>query len=194
MRLLAYHGTINYFADLILTTKHYKITERDDHWLGKGIYFFENDKEEAFWWAGNTKRKNKNRGFSYEELKQTVLINNIVVQRNKFYDDTTTTNQKDLEKFIDDNKKVLNQLTLRFENKEINEVHVKNIIRGNLIFAFCKMNNYEVAKCTFLKPDKLRNKIFSERENLGFVNVTNQICVYDNKAIDFSSIYKEVLK
>ena len=194
VRLLADHGTINCFADSVLSTKNYLISEREDHWLGKGIYFFENDKEEAFWWASNTKRKNRNKGFSDEELKQTVLINNILVERDKFYDDTTTTNQKFLESFIDENKELLDHLTVKFENNNINDDNVQNIIRGNLIFAFCKINNYDVAKCTFLKPRKLSDKIFSERERLGFVNITNQICVYNKEVIDFSSIYKEVLK
>lgn len=52
---IGFHGTISHFADLILLDKEYKFDNRDDHWLGNGDYFFENDKDEATWWAKNTK-------------------------------------------------------------------------------------------------------------------------------------------
>lgn len=195
--LLGYHGTINYFAELIVSQKEYKCNPRSDHWLGEGIYFFENDKAEAEWWAGNTKTKSQNK-FTHDQLKKVVLINEIFVDREKLYDDITTTDQKKLEDFIKSNKPIIEKLKKDFniegisKNDEIEKA--MNILRGNLIYTFCKMNDYKVAKAVFTKPQYLVNRTFPERQNLNFSNISNQICVYDTNNISFNNITKEVLE
>ena len=61
--LKGYHGTCSYAIKSIesrgldpAATRY-----RSDHWLGQGVYFFE-DVSRAMWWAENTSRQNKNRG------------------------------------------------------------------------------------------------------------------------------------
>ncbi|WP_226956021.1 MULTISPECIES: hypothetical protein [Staphylococcus] len=191
--ILGFHGTINYFANLILQDAKYKVDDRDNHWLGNGVYFFENDKDEAMWWANNTKVKYCNH-YENEELKKTVLINEIKVDRDKLYDDSTTTDQNFLEKFIDENEDIVNGLSIKFKDKSLDKQKISKIIRGNIIFAFCKMNSYQVAKCAFPKPKNVSKRNYSNRTNLGFTNVSTQICVYDNRTIDFSTVTKEVLE
>ncbi len=196
VNLLAYHGTIQTFADSIISSKKYIIKNRDNHWMGDGIYFFENDLDEAKWWAGNTKKLNKNKGLTKEQLYRTVLTNNITVCRDKFYDDCTTTDQKKLEDFINSNSQVIEKLVLN--NNKINKTkkyeNIEKIIRGNIIYSFCLINQYDVAKCTFEKPNSVSVSQFSQRLTYGFQNSAIQLCVYNNKVIDFTSIKKEVFK
>lgn len=160
--------------------------------MGNGIYFFENDLDEAKWWADNTKKLNENKGFTEEELYRTVLTNNITVNRYKFYDDCTTTDQKKLEDFINSNRRVIEKLVLKTKSK--NYLNIEKIIRGNIIYSFCMINGYDVAKCSFEKPNSVSVSQFSQRLAYGFQNSAIQLCVYNNKVIDFNSIKKEVFK
>lgn len=191
--ILGFHGTISHFADLILLDKEYKFDNRDDHWLGNGVYFFENDKDEATWWAKNTKNKYY-KNYGRKKLKKSVLINEIKVDRDKLYDDSTTTDQNFLEKFIDENKDIVNRLSKKFNDTSLDEEKISKTIRGNIIFAFCTINDYQVAKCAFPKPKIVSESKYFNRINLGFTNVSTQICVYDNSTIDFSTVIKEVLE
>ncbi|HJF39948.1 hypothetical protein [Thomasclavelia spiroformis] len=41
MQLVGYHGTLKENANNIIRTKKYEYDETRKHWLGDGIYFFE---------------------------------------------------------------------------------------------------------------------------------------------------------
>ncbi len=63
VNLLGYHGTSSNSKESIdkngldpSLTKH-----RDDHWLGQGVYFFE-EFDQAMWWAEDISTKSWNRG------------------------------------------------------------------------------------------------------------------------------------
>ena len=56
-RYTCYHGTIQKFADNIKNTKKFKIENRNNHWLGNGVYFFVNNFFEAEWWSKQAKKK-----------------------------------------------------------------------------------------------------------------------------------------
>ena len=45
-----YHGTIQPYADSILSSKKFEISSKPNEWLGYGVYFFLHY-EEADWWA-----------------------------------------------------------------------------------------------------------------------------------------------
>lgn len=50
--ILCYHGTSLANAEIIKSSKAYKFgSRRDDHWLGFGVYFFEEDIEQAKLWG-----------------------------------------------------------------------------------------------------------------------------------------------
>lgn len=59
MRVAGYHGTCSKYRDSIekdgLDPK--KSKNRSDHWLGQGVYFFD-DHEKAKWWASGISSKN----------------------------------------------------------------------------------------------------------------------------------------
>lgn len=61
--MTGYHGTC---SSAISSIKKYgldpdKVKYRDDHWLGQGVYFFE-DWNKAMWWAGDIAGKSWNQG------------------------------------------------------------------------------------------------------------------------------------
>lgn len=55
---IAYHGTIEPFADNILAEQQFYISSKPNEWLGYGIYFFPN-LSHADWWAGVQSRRHK---------------------------------------------------------------------------------------------------------------------------------------
>lgn len=63
MKELVYHGTCSKYHDSIETEGFDpdKSKYRDDHWLGQGIYFFD-DYEKSLWWAKTTSSQNNNCG------------------------------------------------------------------------------------------------------------------------------------
>lgn len=46
-----YHGTSIKKADKIISENKMHYNPKPDHWLGNGIYFFENDYDAAKWWS-----------------------------------------------------------------------------------------------------------------------------------------------
>ena len=63
MKELGYHGTCSKYQYSIETEGFDpdKSKHRDDHWLGQGIYFFD-DYEKSLWWAKTTSSQNNNCG------------------------------------------------------------------------------------------------------------------------------------
>lgn len=59
IELIGYHGTFEECSTKILDDG-FTHSERKDHWLGQGIYFFD-DSDFATWWAFAKKRKKKKR-------------------------------------------------------------------------------------------------------------------------------------
>lgn len=71
--LTGYYGTC---SNSIESIERYgmdpdRVKYREDHWLGQGVYFFENW-DKAMWWAEDISRKEKNRG-SFPIIYQTDL-------------------------------------------------------------------------------------------------------------------------
>ncbi|PRR70705.1 hypothetical protein [Neomoorella humiferrea] len=48
---IGFHGTSKASADMILLDKRFLPSNREDEWLGKGIYFFEDDPDQAIDWC-----------------------------------------------------------------------------------------------------------------------------------------------
>lgn len=63
MRELGYHGTCTKYRNSIEQGGFdpAKCKYRNDHWLGQGVYFFD-DYEKARWWASNSSSQNGNCG------------------------------------------------------------------------------------------------------------------------------------
>jgi hypothetical protein len=48
---IGFHGTSKASADMILLDKRFLPSNREDEWLGRGIYFFEDDPDQAIDWC-----------------------------------------------------------------------------------------------------------------------------------------------
>lgn len=49
--LLLFHGTNDIYSKIILGQGFIIVKNRDDHWLGNGVYFFREDEDQALTWA-----------------------------------------------------------------------------------------------------------------------------------------------
>jgi hypothetical protein len=54
--VIAFHGTTEETADRLVCGEPFKISESDDDWFGKGVYFWEYAPKQAWWWARKFKR------------------------------------------------------------------------------------------------------------------------------------------
>jgi hypothetical protein len=100
--IIGYHGTEIRNVDKILRSEFVSI-ERPDHWLGQGIYFYE-DLSLAKWWA--------------EKKFKRVYSQAAVVQVEILVDDSNLLNldSKDgMDKFFREIKKILHKSTISFK-------------------------------------------------------------------------------
>jgi hypothetical protein len=55
--VIAYHGTSADVAEQLVDGASFEPSDNDDDWFGKGIYFWEYAPKQAWWWAGQFKKK-----------------------------------------------------------------------------------------------------------------------------------------
>lgn len=86
--IIGFHGTKLRFADSIISD-NFKIAEiksTDNHWLGHGVYFYE-DYELAEWWAESKAKTHRKKYGSDDEasvIKARIIVNNIIDLDNPF--------------------------------------------------------------------------------------------------------------
>lgn len=49
--VIGYHGTTADAADRLVSGEDFDLSDEDDEWFGKGIYFWEHAFQQAWWWA-----------------------------------------------------------------------------------------------------------------------------------------------
>ncbi len=57
--ITCHHGTSRENSQQILKCNYFRLSDHEDDWLGKGIYFFENSIWYAAWWAREIKKYHK---------------------------------------------------------------------------------------------------------------------------------------
>ncbi|MCD2348487.1 hypothetical protein [Clostridium guangxiense] len=158
-KFIGYHGTDYNGEKCIIRSRHFNLSNRDDEWLGSGIYFFidENQNEavsNALKWAINFK------GFKF----YTVLQCNISIEKNRLIDFNNDETWRSL--FHDYRKEVIKDIKSRgikiqtskhkFDCKIINEICEKfNILAVKQQRYISKLENSdlpmsEVPNCTIL--------------------------------------------
>lgn len=75
LNLSGYHGTCSKFRNSIESNglDPDKVKTRIDHWLGQGVYYFE-DYDQAMWWANDTAGKPYNSGSYALIYKSTIEV------------------------------------------------------------------------------------------------------------------------
>lgn len=178
MQLVGYHGTLKENANNIIRTKKYEYDETRKHWLGDGIYFFE-DAFFAFRWANDMSKKNK---------KDPAVLKNILNLDSSRYLDLTDAKNKD--DFRNDFIKFLNDLKNEKFSFGDSNTSEKEILC--LYYNFIKVDKgYDVIKNNFIKknPSFAKKKICNMSINLnndlftGLNYVEVQICATNNSVI-----------
>lgn len=178
--ILCYHGTSLEYAESINFTKTYQFgSRRDDHWLGFGVYFFEEDLEQAKMWA-------KSR-YKYETTatletiirsKRNLILNlnsRIGIQKLETYL-TTLEREHKIEIEVDDGLPTKPRLAnLVFSSLSIDEVWV--ITKG-----FSIPSQFDRSKSVSSLSFNHKGKIVE------YTLISPQVCVRNLKAIKQDSI------
>ena len=56
IKFIGFHGTTVKSGENILKTNEYKFSQKEEEWLGKGVYFFEKDKQQAIYFCTKARR------------------------------------------------------------------------------------------------------------------------------------------
>lgn len=176
-----FHGTAESCAIGIVAAQSFNYgTPREDHWLGKGAYFFKEDELQAEYWAKN---KVRNHG-SYRGQKPFVVEVNIKVNESNFLNLDTRKGLEDLDLFLEEFERQGLSITTTDETKpEKVRCYLLSLLPDSLW----------VIQRTF----DVKSKRFDENLQLKEMELNlhgTQICVRDNEAISPNSIELKEIK
>ncbi|MFU0833856.1 MAG: hypothetical protein ACFWUC_13095 [Oscillospiraceae bacterium] len=171
LKFTAYHGTYKSYAVNILRVGFY-ISNQNNDWLGKGVYFFEEDCNNAKKWAYRKWNKEKRPSEKYAVLKSEIEANSQYV-----LDLTDQTQCKYFAKMREEYQK-RNARTFQFNLKD---VELDCLIMNKL----CEKTRIDVAKkLDFIRfPKEVRLKIYSRIPNCVIICVKNRDCCIKNTTI-----------
>ena len=162
-----YHGTKKIYAKLIVNAKNYLISGTFKDWLGKGIYFFQNDLHQAYMLS-----KFRNR-LDHEDISVV-------------YSEICSSQMIDL--LIDDDRMFIEEYARSLKEKIIEE---ENIIgawehkEGYVLDYLYKEEPYDLVRAAYSVPSR------ETPPPLEYATIHIQVCVKNKECINKSSI-KEV--
>lgn len=175
------HGTSFNKAREILTTMEFNDSKNDGHvldclnsrskhyhWLGQGVYFWDNDIDMAIYWA---KKKYKRKKFS-------VLGVPIECDKDRILDLRKGSHRKGMEDLID--LMIIPKLEFDFDSYSTND---KNTFIGFICDVLCKEDRFDLCYNDF--------EIDGKDETL-YTKITPQICVKNKNIIKYDEL--ELLK
>ncbi|APC07798.1 hypothetical protein [Neomoorella thermoacetica] len=127
---IGFHGTSKASADMILLDKRFLPSNREDEWLGKGIYFFENDPEQAIDWCVRARK--------YKEW----AILKTIIEAQEVLD---LTRKREWDMFLS----IIKQLQGKMKQTKYKG---KRLLNGVAINFICQQFPYEVVRAVFLVP------------------------------------------
>lgn len=162
IRLLGYHGTKRYFMNAI---EKNGFEESSKGWLGKGVYFFQEDYDMAIEWA--KKRHN---------TIMTCFIKRYIEVIDENFFDITWPLDKRTKYYFQERERYVKEMESRGYKIEIDS---RKRYEGELVDLICEKKNYLVVRActyTYKKYDEIYdlNSIFSNGV---------EICVKDLKCI-----------
>lgn len=173
---IGYHGTTKENGENILATKEFKVSGTTKDWLGKGVYFFEGDRHQAYMFI-----KFKN-GHSciLTHGKICVLEARISVDDRRVFDLTIYDDQK----FLSDYRKSIEKKIKEEQEKTGRWKHIEGFVIENLCKDFAA--DIDLVRAIYRTPKKFENF-----EDFGFLNAQIQLCVKNVECVSEASI-KEV--
>lgn len=181
---VGYHGTCSRWYNSI--EEHgldpEKVKYREDHWLGQGVYLFE-EYDRALWWANDQSDKPAN-----AEFYPTIYEAKIVAKEEEILD---LDNDAQLDKFYDAileiNKEIEISLSAKypvFKEKQFRAVYFDYYKEKNNISVIIRTFNKPIASYAKTRCKNDLNKIVSLANNLGLGYVEKQICVSTKRCIE----------
>lgn len=155
-KLVGYHGTTKESAENIIKTNTFKISNDDEEWLGKGIYFFEDDILQAKDWCVKAKCYNK-----WTIIRSNIEANTLI----DLVDRKTYTDFETLAKKF--NKRYLK----RSDGK------LRKLINAVVINAMYEIIKFDVIRAIFPIPSS------KAPERCNILPMQVQICVRNSKCI-----------
>ncbi|MGV3043499.1 hypothetical protein [Staphylococcus rostri] len=160
--LLGYHGTTLDNALSIVRNSDFKKSNKDNEWLGHGVYFFELY-EKAEWWVS---KRNK-----------PAIIETKILVPEKYYLDLDKPSEVDklgeFIKFIEESGK---KFTVKGDETQ------KRCAVINLYMQSC---GFKVISATLLSTNKKYKK---QLNSIGFHRSEKQICVHDTQCIVYNEL------
>lgn len=173
----AYHGTLETYASNIIRTQRFEPgSQRYDHWLGQGTYFYREDMEQARIWA-ETKIKN----CLYEEKPSVVEVIMRIIESN-FLNLDTRNGMEYLASFIEKLEKKLEKEGL--EIKPCNDSRSQEKIRC-YIMSFLPDSIWVIQR-TFEINSKYDSAGYFK--SMGLRLMSPQVCVRNHCAIQSDSV------
>lgn len=172
VELTGYHGTNKNNGQMILSTKNFIPSGTFKDWLGRGVYFFEEDKHQAYMFS------------KFKDYPNVLEHNDICVIEAllKFENDNY------INLLCDDDRKFLKEyaekIKEQIENKkeEIGDwEHKEGFV---LDFLYDNDSKYDLVKAAYMVPKKQPDKI------LEYMPMQIQICVKNVSCINKESIHE----
>lgn len=160
--MIGYHGTSKKSANIILRSEFQVSDGRDDHWLGTGIYFFQNICDADSW--------------SKQKFKPAIIECNLEYEECKFLDlDNPDMLSKTMSIWTDiESEYRANNISLSFKSDKHAMCYILNVYK--------KMNGIELIKYTFpnMRTARKNKYIFL---NKGYQYNEVQLCCTNNETI-----------
>lgn len=171
-----YHGTTKENIMKILESEEFIFEPRVDHWLGNGVYFFEDDIDKALWWSEMTVKKLKK---NINE-KGILFIEGYSIKRNKLFNLDSEVDRNQLANFLKNAQSTFN-INLTSKDPEERMIEARAIVI-NLFVEYYKLS---AVKYTFHKDNLKKHRFLS---GLNLNNNETQFCIVDTETINFKDV------
>lgn len=175
-----FHGTTMSSLEKILSERNFTFENRNDHWIGNGVYFFVDDPSKAKWWAKQACKK-ASRSESVIHKQAVIFLEGYSILRSKVIDLDTEYDRIKIRNFI----KYLEGLGTVIKTIGSDEDQKMNQKRCQVIDIFVAYYDIYASKKTFYKEELVKDKEIYEH---GISNNEIQFCIFNQNTIDFDKV------
>lgn len=178
IQFIGYHGTKGDYARRICLERCFNPSTSSSEWLGKGIYFFKEDKIQAYL-------------FARYRHNEDVSVLSVDIGTDNYIDMSVTEDRNEVESYLSlllnlyKNKASSDYKDLINRHPELQNGLTDTLIDGLILDLIYEIKPFDLVVCPFDVPGKKKNKWFR------FKATQIQVCVKDNSCIDYDSL-KEV--
>lgn len=172
VNLTGYHGTKKSSGQIILSTKNFRESGNYKSWLGRGVYFFEDDKHQAYMFI---KFKSKPNILRHDEI--CVIKSLLQCEDNKYMNLLCDDDRKFFKEY---SEKIIEQIKKK-KDKIGDWEHKEGFV---LDFLYDNGFKYDLVKAAYIVPKKETDEI------LEYLPIQIQICVKNINCIIKESIHE----